>query len=220
MDQNFWLKRWEDAETGFHRAKPHPLLAAHWSELNLAKESQVFVPLCGKSSDMIWLAERGHKVVGAELSPIAVDGFFADLDLTPKVENNTGLELKTAGPYRIWQSDVLELTRCDVGEIDSIYDRAALVALPPDMQANYAHLLTHLLSVGGQLFLVSLSYDQNEMKGPPFSISNETIQRLFAKHFEIVHRTTNSDALGESQNLKERGLTALTESLYILTRRA
>ena len=220
MEHSFWLKRWQDAETGFHRAEAHPMLKAHWSELSLAKESLVFVPLCGKSSDMIWLAEQGHQVVGADLSSIAIDSFFDGLSLTPRVQTSSGLVLKSAGPFSLWQGDVLELTRRDVGAITAVYDRAALVALPPEMRAHYVNLLTHLMPVGSQLFLVSLHYDPNEMDGPPFSISDETIEQLFAENFEIMCRDRKSDALDESQNLKKRGLTSLTESLYILTRTA
>jgi len=219
MEHSFWLKRWQDADTGFHRANVHPMLEAHWAEMKHAKGSLVFVPLCGRSSDMVWLAEQGHNVVGAELSSLAIDSFFDGLNLTPTVQDNTGLTLKTAGPFKLWEGDVLELTRSDVGAIAAVYDRAALVALPPDIQTSYAKLLTQLMPAGSQIFLISLCYDQKEMNGPPFSISEEKIERLFAKHFEITCRTTNSDALDDSQNLKQRGLTTLTESLYILTRR-
>lgn len=196
------------------------MLKAHWSELELTNGSHVFVPLCGKSSDMIWLAEQGHHVVGAELSSVAIDSFFDGLNLTPNVKYNNGLTLKSADRFSLWESDVLKLTRRDIGKIAAVYDRAALVALPPDMQAQYANLLTHLMPAGSQLFLISLDYDPKEIKGPPFAISDDKITKLFSQHFEITCRTINSAALDESQNLKERGLTALTESLYVLTRRS
>lgn len=220
MDHAFWLKRWQNAETGFHRSEAHAFLTSYWSELALPKASRVFVPLCGKSSDMIWLAKQGHHVVGAELSPVAVDGFFEDLSLTSNKQTQGGLVSKTAGPYELWQGDVFELTRQDVGNIAAIYDRAALVALPSDLQVQYANLLTDLLPVGGHIFLVSLSYSPSEMKGPPFSISTAVVEKLFSAHYDIVCRTRNSDALNDSQNLKQRGLTALTEILYLLTRRS
>lgn len=220
MDQNFWLKRWKDAETGFHRGKPHPMLVKHWPRLALAKGCPVFVPLCGKSTDMIWLAERGHPVIGAELSAIAIDGFFDGLNLTASSEHTKKMEVKSAGDYRIFQGDILALTPQDVGDIGAIYDRAALVALPPEMQGDYVDVLTRLLAPGGQVFLVNLTYDQMEMNGPPFSISAATVAQLFSNAFDIECREKNDNALVESQNLKERGLTSLTESLDIMTRRA
>jgi len=219
MDHSFWLKRWKNADTGFHRADAHPMLKAHWSELKLQKGSQVFVPLCGKSSDMTWLAGQGHEVIGAELSAIAIDTFFDGLNLSPKVQTEGDLTQKSAGPFSLWEGDVLNLTPSHVGTLSAVYDRAALVALPPPMQTQYALLLAQLMPAGSKLFLISLCYDQKEIDGPPFSISTDTIERLFSQHFDIACRTSNSDALDESENLKKRGLSSLTESLYILTRR-
>ena len=43
------------------------------------------MPLCGKSLDLLWLAAQGHRVLGVEISPLAVDAFFAEQDLTPTV---------------------------------------------------------------------------------------------------------------------------------------
>lgn len=53
------------------------------SSLDLAQGSRVFVPLCGKSLDMIWLAQQGHEVIGVELSPVAVEDFFRENGLNP-----------------------------------------------------------------------------------------------------------------------------------------
>lgn len=219
MEHSFWLKRWQDADTGFHRTNAHPYLVDYWPELALAEGSRIFVPLCGKSSDMVWLAEQGHHVIGAELSPIAIDDFFAGLSLSPTVKNTPQFVSKSAGPYCLWQGDALALTRHDIGEIAAVYDRAALVALPSNMRNAYADVLADLLPAGAYLFLINLSYDPSEMDGPPFSISDGDIETLFAQNFEITCRIRNSDALIESQNLKERGLTSLTESLYLLKRR-
>ena len=38
----------------------------------------VFVPLCGKTLDMVWLCQQGHTVVGCELSEIAALDFFKE----------------------------------------------------------------------------------------------------------------------------------------------
>ena len=76
MEKDFWLERWERKETGFHQNEVNPYLRQHWQELHLARDSVVFVPLCGKSRDMLWLRKQGHRVLGVELSAIAVQAFF------------------------------------------------------------------------------------------------------------------------------------------------
>src|SRR3546814_2711790 len=83
MDPDFWQQRWRDNRIGFHRDGVLPLLEKHWPSLGLATGSRVFVPLCGKSLDMAWLAARGHRVLGVELSPLAVGQFFDENGLAP-----------------------------------------------------------------------------------------------------------------------------------------
>lgn len=218
LNPEFWLKRWQDADTGFHRDRPQALLVEHWHRMTLTRTDKVLVPLCGRSSDMVWLAKQGHTVIGSELSPIAVDQFFKDIGHTPDVEQFDSLTRKSSGPFEIWQGDLFQLNTDLVGQVDAIYDRAALVALPPNTQKLYATLLSSLLKPDGKLFLISLDYDPNEMDGPPFSTSPETINDLFQDSFDVELIATNPDALDDSENLKKRGLTALNETLSILTK--
>src|SRR3546814_8142059 len=89
MDPDFWQQRWRDNRIGFHRDGVLPLLEKHWPSLGLATGSRVFVPLCGKSLDMAWLAARGHRVLGVELSPLAVGQFFDENGLAPRSEEHT-----------------------------------------------------------------------------------------------------------------------------------
>ncbi|HEX7235121.1 MAG TPA: thiopurine S-methyltransferase, partial [Nitrosospira sp.] len=67
MNADYWLERWKREETAFHQEEVNPYLRQYWRELHLAPDSAVFVPLCGKSSDMAWLREQGHPVRGVEL---------------------------------------------------------------------------------------------------------------------------------------------------------
>ena len=83
MDADFWLERWRQGQTGFHMKRPTPLLAKYWPALGVPRGSRVLVPLCGKSLDMLWLASQGHRVLGVELSPLAVGQFFAENRLAP-----------------------------------------------------------------------------------------------------------------------------------------
>jgi thiopurine S-methyltransferase len=85
MDPDFWHQRWRDNEIGFHQGEPAPLLQKHWPAVAAPAGSRVFVPLAGKSVDMVWLASQGHRVLGVELSPLAVEQFFAEHALEPEV---------------------------------------------------------------------------------------------------------------------------------------
>ncbi len=214
MDRNFWLERWNKQEIGFHQGDFDPALTKHWPKLNVPAGARVFVPLCGKSLDMVWLAQNGHAVVGAELSERAVDDFFAERGLSPAVRREAGFTIKSAGLYEIWCGDFFELPQSAVAGVGGVYDRAALIALPADMQQRYAAKMKALLP-RAPILLVTIDYDQSEMPGPPFATPLKIVDELFADHYgreELVSR----DALEGHPHFKQRGITALTGTVSIL----
>ena len=218
MEPEFWTKRWQEGEIGFHRPEVHDYLARHWHVLKLEPESEIFVPLCGKATDMVWLAEQGHSIIGVELSPVAVDAFFAEQELQPTTRVSGPFMIKEAGPYTIWCGDVFALPPSVTRDISAVYDRAALVAFPPDMQPAYAAKLAELTPSRVPTMLVGLSYRQGEISGPPFSTPLPQVAMLFGPTHSLSIIEAR-DGLEQSENLKSRGVTWLEESLYILRRK-
>src|SRR5690606_31845898 len=69
-----------------------------------------------------------------------------------------------------------------LGAFDAIYDRAAIVALPQAMRDAYAAHCQGLLEPGARILMITIFYDQSAMEGPPFSVDDETVRRLYARH--------------------------------------
>lgn len=218
MEAKFWLDRWAKDDIGFHRDVVNAGLQTQWPTLALAPQSSVFVPLCGKTGDMAWLANAGHRVIGVELSERALLAFFADRGLQPVATKNGNHTIFSAGPYELWCGDLFTLPPATLADVAGIYDRASLVALPPAMQQQYADFAARHYPADTPVLLVALDYDETEMDGPPFSIPPERLDALFAEHFTIETRSTNH-ALEQNDNLRKRGLTALRESCYVLRRK-
>ena len=128
MDADFWLTRWQNGRTHFHQAHVMPLLTEHWSSLDIAPDARILVPLCGKSNDMLWLAEQGHRVVGVELSPLAVTQFFVDNHLQPVLHNSPAGIHYVAGAIEIICGDIFDVDTATLAGCSGIYDRAALIA--------------------------------------------------------------------------------------------
>lgn len=192
INDQFWHDKWASDQIGFHESAPHPMLCTHWPSLDLARGSSVFVPLCGKSNDMIWLAGQGHGVVGVELSSIAVDAFFSEQQLAPAVSTvttNAGvLRVSRAGPYTLYCGDVFALDRDCVADCVAVYDRAALIALPPPARMRYAaHLAATLPETAVQL-LITVAYDQNAVRPPPFIVDDDEVDSLYGPHAEVARR--------------------------------
>jgi thiopurine S-methyltransferase len=219
MEPNFWLERWQKHEIGFHQASVQPALQKFWPRLAVAKGATVFVPLCGKTLDMAWLADGGYRVVGAELSELAIDEFFAERGVTPDVKTVDAFKVKTEGAIELWCGDFFALDPAQLPVLDALYDRAAFVAMPPAMQPAYAKKLGELLPASAPGLLLGLDYNTAEMSGPPFAIPQAHVHELLSADFDIELLDAR-DGIAKSEHLAKRGLTRLEEASYLLKRRA
>lgn len=212
MDRDFWLERWREGRTAFHEGAPNALLTNHAPLLG-ASPRRVFVPLCGKTRDMAYLASLGHEVVGVELSPLAAEAFFADSKVTPQRATRGKFEAFSAEGITILVGDVFDTSEETLGRIDSVYDRAALVALPPEMQERYAAHVLALLAPSAPILLVTFDYDTTKMQGPPFAIPPERVSALFDARCTI-ERLGTRDVGDERPTFRAAGA---TETAWHLT---
>lgn len=189
MDPAFWLERWRQGRTAFHEGKPNALLAACFPRLYLRRGDRVFVPLCGKATDLDWIASQGNRVAGAELSQSAVKAAFERMGLVPRVENLGSHRRYTAENIEIFVGDIFDLSPETLGPVDAIYDRAALVALPGTMRPDYARHLMALTNMAQQL-LIAFDYDQSQMEGPPFSVGEEEIREHYGDRYDLERAAT------------------------------
>ncbi len=216
MDADFWLQHWEQGQIGFHQSRIMPLLQKHWPALGLPSDSRVLVPLAGKSLDVGWLAEQGHSVLAVELSPIAVEQFFAEHDLRPTISNTPQGVLHQAGRIEYLCGDIFGLDPATLATFSGCYDRAALVALPPALRARYVDHVYGNLPAGCRTLLLTLDYPQAEMDGPPFAVSDTEVQARFAARWQ-PERLETRDILEQEPKFAERGLSRLSTSVHRLT---
>lgn len=217
MEPDFWHERWRTDRIGFHQDKVTPLLERHWRVVGAPEGSRVFVPLCGKSLDMPWLAERGHRVLGVELSQHAVDQFFRELGTTPDTWNSRQGRHHRAGGIEIIVGDVFDLDAAALADCGAVFDRAALIALPPELRRRYACETYSRLPAGCVGLLVTLEYPQHQKAGPPFSVEEAEVVALFADGWS-VDRLDSRDILAQQPAFVEEGVTALATSAYRLER--
>jgi thiopurine S-methyltransferase len=217
MQASFWIERWKKAEIGFHKSDIDTILKRFWSGLSLQPGQQVFVPLCGKSLDMLWLADQGHKVIGVELSPLACEAFFAENNLTPRLFREGAFEVWSTDEIRILQGDFFDLRRENLAGCAGVYDRASLVALPPQMRARYVRHLTAILPDAAEILLLTMEFDQAQRPGPPFAVSEAEVRTLYEPAYKVKHLHTQ-DSFSPHSHLARQGLTSLEEKLYRIVR--
>jgi thiopurine S-methyltransferase len=212
MDANFWHKKWERGEIGFHESQANPALVAHIERLKLAANSRLFLPLCGKTLDIGWLLERGYRVAGVELSALAVDALFDSLGVTPTLTPQANMTRYSAENIDIWVGNLFDLSPDMLGNVDAIYDRAALVALPKNMRKQYASQLIKLSNTATQL-LITFEYEQQHYAGPPFAVDEGELRQLYDSSYSLTLLAQTAIAGGF------KGTLDATNATWLLQRR-
>lgn len=211
MDAEFWHQKWEKNEIGFHRAEVSPWLVTYLERLNLPPAGRVFLPLCGKTKDIGWLLGQGYRVLGVELSERAVRQLFDELGIEPTVTQKASLIHYQAERVDIFVGDIFGLDFGQVGQVDAVYDRAALVALPKETRMRYTKHLTRLTRGAPQL-LVCYEYEQHRMEGPPFAILPSEVELHYSRDFQrTLLETAKVGGFG-------RAKCPATESIWLLRR--
>ena len=212
MDASFWHERWENQQIGFHRSEFHEMLKRYFKKV-AKPNANVLVPLCGKSQDMLWLLNSGYRVFGIELSEVAVKQFFDDNGLTPEVSIKGKFKEYAVDELVIWVGDFFNLSKGDLAVIDAWYDRAAMVALPPEMRNRYVAQLSQELPPHARGLLITLNYPPGSRKGPPFSISEGEIEASFGQRFSIEQLESGEGDTNDESSADELVL----EQVYLLS---
>jgi thiopurine S-methyltransferase len=215
MGPDFWRDRWREGRIGFHLPRVNPRLERHAARLP-EPPSRILVPLAGKSLDVAFLLARGHEVVAVELVGAAIEAFFEERGLQPTVEVVRGHRVHRTGSLSFVEADIFALSPADVGAVDGIWDRAALIALPPGDRQRYLPHLLGLLRPGGRELLVTLEYDQARGEGPPFAVLEDELRALAGgASLELLERV---DVLPESARFAAEGHRWLNEAVWSLVK--
>lgn len=223
MKAEYWLQRWREGRTGWHHTDVMPLLLQHWSALQVPAGTRVLVALCGKTLDMPWLSQQGLRVLGVELSPLAVQTFLSENELQASHrEAGDGVHYTITNPpggeIEIINGDVFGVAPGQLANCGAFYDRATMIALPAALRTRLAGEVYAKLPVGARGLLITLDYPEGEMQGPPFSVDDAEVHRLFDAHWTI-DQLERRDILASQPSFSENGITALHTAVYQLTRR-
>jgi len=217
MDLAFWQGRWRRGEIGWHQDEINRHLAEHWPQVGISSATRVFVPLCGKAHDLLWLAARGHEVLGVEISALAAEAFISENQLDAQRIDDGRFQRIVAGDITLLVGDFFALDPAQLANVGAVYDRASLIALPPDQRRAYVRKLAALIAPGSRSLLITIEYDQARMKGPPFAVCDGEVRDLYHRDFQI-EQIGDHDVLAEEPRWRQRGLDWMRERIYALTR--
>ena len=215
MDAQFWLNAWDEGKIGFHQPEYNKKLVKYFPQLEPEKGQRVLVPLCGKSKDLLWLHGINLYVHGVELCHDAAKAFFEENELPePRVSEDSDFKHFTHENIILSCGNFFKLNENDT--YDFVYDRASLVALPPEMREDYARVIKQSLKTGGKYLLIVFEYDQELAAGPPFSITPNEIHRLYENEFIITLVESKEE---EKASPKFKDLSVFKQKVYILQKK-
>ncbi len=214
-DTTDWIQRWKEGETGWHRDQVNPKLVEFIDCLKLKQGDTVFVPLCGKSYDMVYLLNQGFKVLGVELSQLAIEQFFDENNLVYTIHQTDQFILYQGENITLYCGDYFALNASILKSVSAVYDRAALIALVVDLRAKYVQHLYSIISNDCRVLLLTLNYPQSQMSGPPFAVDENEVVSLFGKGFECQQLQCFNDIKNEPKFLRA-GVDFIEKAAYCL----
>ena len=186
----FWLDKWVTNEIGFHQAAVNTFLETYWPRLGVPAGGRVFVPLCGKSKDIVWLHDAGFSLVGVELSDVAAQAFFEENELHPEMDEVAGLKRYSANRFEYWVGDFFALNNNLIEPVDAVFDRASMIALAPGIRPRYVAHMRTLMSARCQILLLTLGYDTNLVSPPPYIVERDEIMECYGGWCDVEHLDT------------------------------
>ena len=136
----------------------------------------VLIPGCGSAQEAGWLAQAGWPVRAIDFAAQAVAIAKAQLGAHADV---------------VEQADFF--TYRPPFDVQWVYERAFLCALPPSLRSAYAVRMAELLPAGA--LLAGYFFVTTKPKGPPFGIERGELEALLAQHFELLEDQPVTDSL-------------------------
>lgn len=217
MKTEFWIEKWQNQQTGFHKDFTHPLLIDYIDKLNMRKGDTIFVPLCGKTLDMLWLNSQGYKVIGVEVSDVAVEQFFSENDLGFAKSQDDKFTIYRFENITIYQGDFFDLDASYTKNVKAVYDRAALIALPDGLIEKYVDTMLDLLPSKTKELLITLELQRTTTNklGPPFSVSDKKVTTLY-KDYSFVNLLQVEDIIDREKSFQQLGCQYVYERIYLI----
>ena len=193
-----WEQDWTTDKPEFHSDEVNSMLMKQHHEFTRGRKNlRILVPLCGKSLDMIWLADQGHSVVGVELIRKGIEAFLQGNKLTCS-EERISLGSEIQGTIFQVNEKYISLFECSIfdfsaevagGQFDCIWDRGSMTAInvmKDERLKQYSDIMLACLKPDGRYLLEFFAPESLEGMPPTFKfISEEKLTEIFGERCTI-----------------------------------
>jgi len=190
---DYWKKKWEEGDTSWHNSKVNRTIENYFDKMvGNEKEQRILFPLCGKTMDMKWVADKGHVVVGVEGSEKAAKEFFQDQNLEYKMDaismapNVAHVFSSLDEKIRIFVCNFFDFRSTVAGgKFNGVFDRGSVVAINSNERPKYAEMMGDLVLPGGKILTECVEYDPTLFGGPPHVVSEDDLREIYRGNFEV-----------------------------------
>lgn len=144
---NYWADRWTQEKIGWHKSVVNKQLIENLPKLCAGASKTFFIPLCGKSVDIPYLYERGHRVFGVEAIPKAIEELNTEHSLGLTFDLNTSTYATDDGKIIIYLGDIFKCPFEKFGPFDCVWDRGSFVAFEYPFRPAYKEMVQRSLKV-------------------------------------------------------------------------
>ena len=175
--------------------KVDPILMKNIKQLTAGQSNlRIFVPMCGKTPDMLWLAEQGHAITGVEINARYIKAFFREADLEYTLRSEQFTATKKVNVYEAKGKDIT-LYQCDIfdynvevsGQFDAIWDQSAIPVVNekgPRQLKRYTSLMQALLKPDGRHMVEVCKHGSN-------FVDEKMLKSLFGDKSEVRYVGNN-----------------------------
>ena len=210
-----WINRWENNKIGWHAEQVNRHLIKYLDKFDLLTGESIFVPLCGKTNDMLFLLEKDLKVIGVEMSNLAIEQFFSENQLDYVVSQIDKFVLYEGEGIKLYCGDFFDLKSKHLENVKALYDRASLIALNAELRQKYVKHLSDIIDFDARILLLTLNYPQHQRSGPPFAVSKEEVDQLCNGSFDIQELYSIEDIENEPM-FQDLGVDFVEKAVYLL----
>lgn len=223
MSVEDWEYRWGKNQTQFHMNKVHPMLQKYLDKLTKGKKNlRIFLPLCGKSKDLEWLASQGYEVIGCDCADKGCKEFFEENEIPYETSPIKGID---GTIYRATNDKKITLYKCDyfalnekiTGKFDCIWDRGSFVAISVKDRDKYSKITTAMMKENSTYLLDCFLVDNDRFGGPPFNCTEKNVTSAFGSKWE-VEKLETKDVFSKWQ--ESWNIDSFFEEVYLLTKKS
>jgi methyl halide transferase len=180
-----WEERYRTGNTPWEKGAPAPPLL-EWIAQRGPLRGNILVPGCGSGDDVraIAAASLAARVVGMDISPSALD---------------QARRFSIVGQETYQLGNLFDLPAVLIRRFEWVFEHTCFCAIDPQQRPDYVSAVMRALLPRGFLLAIFFlnPWDPGEAPeggGPPFGVTREDLDKLFATHFDLVEELCPSAA--------------------------